>query len=234
MIRRFAPLIALVSLIALAWATGLHRWLDLDALAERRDDLAALVEANPLLMGVGYVLLYAVATALSLPGGAVLTVAGGFLFGLWLGGALAVTGATLGACAVFLVARSSLGAALRERAGPWLSRLETGFAENAVSYMLALRLAPVFPFWLVNLAPALLGVRFDVYALTTLVGIIPGGLAFASLGAGLDRAAAAGEVSLAAALSPELIMALSLLALLALAPALWRRIRARRAGRAEG
>ena len=113
--------------------------------------------ADPLLAALGFVAFYAVATALSLPGALFLTLAGGFLFGTWLGGLLSVVGATSGAVALFLIARSALGAALRDRAAPWLQRLEAGFRRDAFSYLLVLRLVPLFPFWLVNLVPAFLG-----------------------------------------------------------------------------
>jgi uncharacterized membrane protein YdjX (TVP38/TMEM64 family) len=123
---------------------------------------------------------------LSLPGGAVLTIAGGFLFGWFLGGVASIVGATIGACAVFLIARSSLGDFLAARAVPWLSRFRQGFQEDAFSYLLFLRLVPIFPFWLVNLAPGLLGVSFATYVATTILGIIPGTFAYSLAGNGLD------------------------------------------------
>jgi len=133
-----------------------------------------------------FIALYAATVTLSLPGGAVLTIAGGFLFGWFLGGVASIIGATIGACAVFLVARSSLGDFLAARAGPWLSRFRQGFQEDAFSYLLFLRLVPIFPFWLVNLAPGLLGVSFATYVVTTILGIIPGTFAYSLAGNGLD------------------------------------------------
>ena len=119
--------------------------------------------------------------ALSLPGGAVLTLAGGFLFGWFIGGVASIIGATIGATIVFLIARSTIGDALAARAGPFLSRFRQGFQQDAFSYLLFLRLVPIFPFWLVNLAPGLLGVGFGTYVATTLLGIVPGTFAY-SLG----------------------------------------------------
>ncbi len=130
---------------------------------------------------LAFVALYAAVVALSLPGGAVLTMAGGFLFGWLLGGLASIVGATIGASIVFLIARSALGEFLAARAGPWLSRFRQGFQDDAFSYLLFLRLVPIFPFWLVNLAPALLGVGFVTYVATTFLGIIPGTFAY-SLG----------------------------------------------------
>jgi uncharacterized membrane protein YdjX (TVP38/TMEM64 family) len=186
-----------------------------------------------------FVAVYAAAIALSLPGGAVLTIAGGFLFGWLVGGAASVVAATIGATVIFLIARSALGDLLAARAGPWLTRFRKGFQEDAFSYLLFLRLVPIFPFWLVNLAPGLLGVNFATYVATTILGIIPGTFAFALAGNGLDsvieRQQAAHQSCLAkmgsggqescsytldpgALLTPELIAGLVALGLVALVP----------------
>jgi uncharacterized membrane protein YdjX (TVP38/TMEM64 family) len=157
--------------------------------------LRAAIEGNMPLAVVAFVAVYAATIALSLPGGAVLTLAGGFLFGWLLGGITAIVAATLGAIVVFLVARSALGEPLAARAGPWLSRLRQGFQEDAFNYLLFLRLVPVFPFWLVNLAPALLGVSLKTYVLATVIGIIPGTFAFAIAGKGLDSVIAAQQAA---------------------------------------
>jgi uncharacterized membrane protein YdjX (TVP38/TMEM64 family) len=116
----------------------------------------------------------------------VLTLAGGFLFGWFWGGLASMVAATAGAIIVFLVARSALGELLAARAGPWLERLRQGFQEDAFNYLLFLRLVPIFPFWLVNLAPPLLGVSLSTYVLATAIGIIPGSFAYSIAGQGLD------------------------------------------------
>ncbi len=94
--------------------------------------------------------------------------------------------ATAGATIVFLIARTAVGETFSARAGPWLAKLSDGFKEEALSYMLFLRLVPAFPFWFVNIAPAVLGVPFRTYVIGTFLGIIPATFAFASAGAGLD------------------------------------------------
>ena len=108
---------------------------------------------------LAYIGIYIVAVALSLPGAAFLTVAGGFLFGLVVGASAAVIGATIGATLIFLVARTALGEPLLRRAGPRANQLAKGFRDDAFSYLLFLRLVPAFPFFLVNLVPAFAGVR---------------------------------------------------------------------------
>jgi uncharacterized membrane protein YdjX (TVP38/TMEM64 family) len=185
-LRRLWPLLALLAASAFVFAMGWHRYLSMGALAENRDTLRAVIAGNMGLSLAIFVALYTAAVALSLPGGAVLTIAGGFLFGWLLGGAASILAATIGASIVFLIARSALGDLLAARAGPWLSRFRQGFQEDAFSYLLFLRLVPIFPFWLVNLAPGLLGVSFATYAATTFLGIIPGTFAFSLAGKGLD------------------------------------------------
>ena len=153
-----------------------------------------------------------------------LTLAGGFLFGTWLGGLLSVVGATCGAVALFVIARSTLGAALRDRAAPWLQRLEAEFRRDAFSYLLVLRLVPLFPFWLVNLVPAFLGVPLPTFALATFLGIIPGGVIYAGVGSGLGAVLDRGEQpDLGLMLEPQVILPLLGLATLALVPVIYRR-----------
>jgi len=219
LLRRLLPLLLLAAGFAAFFALGLDRQLSLAALARHRADLAGFVAAQGAVAVLAYIGVYALSVAFSVPGATVLTVAGGFLFGTLPATAYAVTGATLGAVAVFLAARSALGGALRERAGPWIARLESGFREHAFSYTLFLRLVPLFPFWLVNLVPAFLGVPLRTYAFATLIGIVPGGLVYASVGNGLGAVLdAGGTPDLGLIFAPEVLFPLLGLAALALLP----------------
>ena len=223
-LRRLWPLLALAAAIALAFALGLDRYLRLEVLQQNRALLLDLVAQRPVVVALGYLAIYVAAVALSLPGAVILTLAGGFLFGTAVASVLVVIGATLGACLVFLVARTALGDALRARAGPWLSRMEAGFARNAFSYLLVLRLVPLFPFWLVNLVPAFLGVPLGTFAAATLIGIVPGAVVYASVGAGLGAVFdAGGTPDLGLILQPRVLLPLLGLALLALVPVAYRR-----------
>ena len=248
-LRRWLPLAALAVLAAVAFALGWHRVLSLEALARNYDALRAIVAEHRALALLGYAGVYVGATALSLPGGVLLTTTGGLLFGWLAGGLVAIVSATVGATALFLIARSSIGAALRERAGPSLSRFAEGFRADAWSYLLFLRLVPVFPFWLVNLAPALLGVPLRVFVVTTLLGIVPATFAFAFVGASVGgileaashRCAAEGCPSLSLTelvkdvVEPKLlVLALVGLGILALVPPLARRLRGAARGRSDG
>ena len=185
-LKRWAPLVIVVSVGVAIISTGTHKYLSLEALADNRTAMRRIVSEHYLLALVGYALIYALAVALSLPGGLILTLTGGLLFGWMIGGSAAIAGATIGATIVFIVAKSAFGEALAVKAGPRLEGLRDGFRQDALNYLLFLRLVPAFPFWLVNLAPALLGVPLGTYILGTAIGIIPGTLAFASVGAGLD------------------------------------------------
>jgi uncharacterized membrane protein YdjX (TVP38/TMEM64 family) len=223
---RVLPLAAIVLAAVGAYATGLHRAVGLDTLSQHRAELEAWVAARPLAAPLAFVCAYALVAALGLPLAIFFTLAGGFLFGTWAGGALVVVGATLGATGVFLAARTALREPLARMAGPRVKAFEAGFRQDGFSYMLVLRLLPLFPFWLVNLVPALLGVGARTYVLATFLGIIPGSFVYASVGAGLghliDRG---GSPDLGAVFTPEVLGPLAGLALLSLAPVVYRRLR---------
>jgi uncharacterized membrane protein YdjX (TVP38/TMEM64 family) len=207
---------------------GLNRYVSLDALREHRAGLDAFVAAHAILAGGLFILAYAAATALSIPGALLLTITGGLLFGTALGTALTVLGATGGATVLFLAARSTLGDALRGRAGGWVERMAVGFQGDAFSYLLVLRLVPVVPFFVVNLVPAFLGVPLRTYIVATLIGIVPGAFVYASVGAGLgDVLAMGGSFSLSGVLTPKIVIALVGLAVLSLVPVAYKRIKGR-------
>jgi uncharacterized membrane protein YdjX (TVP38/TMEM64 family) len=151
------------------------------------------------------------------------------LFGVWQGTAVVVVGATIGAVAIFLAARSLLADVLRAKAGrPWLAKMEAGFRQDAVSYMMVLRLVPGFRFFVVNLVPAFLGVSLRTFTLTTFFGIMPGTFVFALIGAGLGSVFDQAEAfTLKGALTPQIITALVGLAVLSLLPVAYKRIKSR-------
>src|SRR5262245_3039264 len=192
-LARVAVSVLGVGLIAAFFILRLHRYLTLQALHAHERALRTATAQHPLLAPVIFVAVYALMVALSIPAAAVMTMAGGFLFGLWLGGALAIVAATMGAVLLFQLARFVIGDAVRTSAGSYVRRMAEGFKRNAFSYLLALRLVPIFPFWAVNLVPALAGVRLRSFAAATLIGIIPGTLAYAAVGDSLGLYFAAGS-----------------------------------------
>ena len=202
-IKRFLPLVILLGVAGLIISQGWHNYLSLEVIAKNHDALTSYINSNLLLALLIYMAIYIIVVALSLPGGAALTLAGGLLFGWLLGGPVTVIAATIGATILFVIAKTALGETLAARAGPWLAKLRDGFKENALSYLLFLRLVPAFPFWLVNLAPALLGVPFRTYVLGTFFGIIPGTMAFSFAGAGLGSVIEAQKQSYADCLAGQ-------------------------------
>ena len=227
-IRRLWPLAVLALAIGTFFALRLDMYLTFEALRENRALLSQFVAEHALLASILYVAIYAAVVAASLPGGAVLTVTGGFLFGAVAGTLHVVVAATLGATLLFLIARSALGDALRAKAGPFLKKMEAGFQDNAFNYLLVLRLIPLFPFFIVNLVPAFLGVALRSYVLATFIGIVPGSFVYASVGAGLGSVFDRNEAfSPASVLTPEIVVALVGLAALAIFPVLYRKLKAR-------
>jgi uncharacterized membrane protein YdjX (TVP38/TMEM64 family) len=227
-LRRLAPLIAVGCLSAVVIAIGWHWDLSLATIARHHEVLQHFIAAHEATAIAGYIALYIAVVALSLPVGAYLTVIGGILFGAVLGGMAAVVGASIGAILIFLIAKSALGEHLVRRAGPTAEKIAQGFREDAFSYLLFLRLVPVFPFWLLNLVPALCGVRLAPFAAATVLGIMPATFAFAVVGSGLESVIVAEE---SARWSWKLIAALAALGVLALVPVLAKRLRARDAPR---
>lgn len=214
------------AVIAVLKLTGALDYLSFEALGRNREWLVERVEALGYAAPLVFVLVYAACTALSLPTGLLLSTLGGFLFGTLWGGLFNLIGATLGATAIFVAARTVLGDVLRARAGPSLQKLEAGFRRNELSYMLVLRLVPLFPFWLVNLAPAFLGVRTSTFIIGTFVGIIPGAFVFASVGTGLGAILESGRTPDGSALlQPSVMIPIIGLAALALLPVVMKRFR---------
>jgi len=223
-VRRWAPLAVLLAVAIGAYAAGVHRYLTIHALAVHRERLLEAVNSLGALAPAVFILVYAAAAALSIPGALILTLVGGFLFGTWLGTLYNLVAATTGATLLFLVARSAFGEVLQRRAGPFLKKMEAGFRENAVSYLLVLRLVPLFPFWLVNLVPALFGIPLGAYVACTFFGMIPAALVYTSVGAGLGDLLDRGEEpNFHLLLEPHFLLPLLALCLLALLPVAYKR-----------
>ena len=219
--KRYLPLLVLVVAVVAVFASGVTRYLNLTALQANEAALRGFVSANLPVALVTFITVYAVATAVSLPGALVLTLAGGYLFGTWLGGGATVIGATVGAVLVFYAVRTSLGQALRDRAeasGGRLKAVIDGVQAGAFGYILTLRLIPLAPFWLVNVAAALAHAPLRAYALATFLGIMPATFIYSGIGAGIGELLARGEApDLGVIFSPKVLAPLVALGLLTLA-----------------
>ena len=230
-IGRLWPVAALLLALILLYLFGPDNATLFDALRSNREKMLSLVAEYALIAELVFAVVYAVAIAFSIPGGAMMTIIGGFLFGPLRTTLYVVVAATLGATALFVVARVAIGNRLRPRAGPWMAKMEAGFQDNAMSYLLVLRLVPLFPFFIVNLVPAFLGVGLRTYVIATFFGIIPGTFVFALAGNGLGSALdASDDFSISAVLSPDIVAALVGLAVLALTPVLYKKFRGRHGG----
>ncbi|MCH9625111.1 MAG: Soluble pyridine nucleotide transhydrogenase [Chlamydiales bacterium] len=217
--KRWLPLFIIVLFMVIAYATGVHKYFTFQMLQEKHGEIKAFVSAHPVITPFLYILIYFVSTGLSLPGGALLSLIGGFLFPIPWSTLYVLIGATLGASAIFLAARTAFGEFLREKAGPFLRKMEKGFQKNAWSYLLFLRFVPLFPFWLVNIAPAIFNINFITFVWTTFVGIIPGAYVFTQTGAGLGAIFETGEtISLGNIFNVQLRIAMVALGIFSLAP----------------
>ncbi len=223
-VGRLLPLAVLVAGLGAFFALDLGQYVTLDALKENREVLQTFVAENTALAFTVYMAIYTVMVAFSLPGALIATLTGGFLFGTIFGGLATVVAATLGATIVFLIAKTALGDTLRAKAGPGIQKMEAGFQKNAFSYLMVLRLVPLFPFFLVNLAPAFLGVKLRTFVVATFFGIIPGTFVFASVGNGLGAIFdEGGEPNLGIIFQPEVLGPILALAVLSMVPVIYKR-----------
>lgn len=225
-VKRFLPLIIILVGMALIYFSGLFRYLSFDCLKLYHQNLKTYISEYPVAVPILYILIYIILTALSVPGAIFLTLLGGYLFPQPWSTIYVVFSATCGATLIFLTARTALADFLREKAGPFLKKMEKGFQENAVSYLLFLRFVPLFPFWIVNIAPAFFGVRLRTFVWTTLIGIAPGSFVFTLAGGGLEKIFESNQAfSLNTILNTQLKIALALLGIFALIPILIKKIK---------
>lgn len=230
---RFAPVGIVVLGLALGYAFGLQNYLSLGYLAEQRQTLRAYVDANVIWSALLFTGVYILAVAFSFPAASILTIFGGFLFGWLLGGSLVAVGATIGASILFMATRSAFGSFLRHRVDGVVKKLADGFRENAFGYLFVIRLAPVFPFFVVNIAAALFDISLARFVAATFFGILPGTFAYAYLGQGVDSVMiAAQEAGRQAQISDlvtrEITLAFFALAVVALIPTIVKQVRQRR------
>jgi uncharacterized membrane protein YdjX (TVP38/TMEM64 family) len=218
----------IIAIVAAFFVLGGHEYLRLSALKANRARLLDFTHRHYAAMLVATVFAYVLLTALSIPDAVVFSLAVGLLFGRWVGTAMVVVAATLGATLAFLGARYLFADAARRRMGPRMRRVAKGFEEDAFGYLLFLRLVPVFPFWLVNLVPAFTPVTTRTYVAATALGIIPGSFVFCNIGARLATIQSTHDL-----FDRQTLLALALLGVTALVPIAWKKIRNRPTGAAR-
>lgn len=225
--KTWLPLFLIITLMLIFFCLRLDKYLSFESLHHHQKLLASFTQSHFYKASALFSIIYTTAVVLSIPGAVFLTLLGGFLFGIIGGTFLVVISATLGASILFFAVQSALGEALAKRASGWVKRLRAGFQENAFSYLLMLRFVPLFPFWVVNIVPAILGMKPLHFILATFIGIIPGTLVFVSVGSGLGEVLATNQSpNLGIIFELKLLLPLLALATLALLPVFFKRNKA--------
>lgn len=224
-ITRWIPLIIIIFALALFFYFRLYKYFTFTELQKNHEFLKQWTAQHYFMAVLIYMVIYVIAVTLSVPGATILTIAGGFLFGYIFGTIYVVISATIGACCIFLAVQTALGEWLEKKAVRWIRRMEEGFQKNAMSYLLFLRLVPIFPFWAINIVPALLGVRFRTFAFATLIGIIPGSLVYVLVGNGLGSLLELGEKpNLDIIFEPQILIPLLFLGIFSLIPIFYKKL----------
>ncbi|WP_367608219.1 TVP38/TMEM64 family protein [Legionella sp. W05-934-2] len=225
-LKRSWPVLLILSLLALAFYFNLPNYLSWSTFQTYHDQIKTWSDSHFALSVFLYMTIYALSVAISIPGAVILTLIGGFLFGPILGTLIVVVSATLGAILVFLAVKYFIGEWASKHAHGWIKKMQAGFAKNALSYLLILRLIPLFPFWVVNIVPAILNVDGKLFALATLVGIIPGTFVYVSLGNGVNHLFEIGQKpDFSVIFTLPILLPLFGLAVLSLLPILYQRLR---------
>ncbi len=236
-LRKWVPVIAVISAFFIIWLNGWFEYFSLSSMIKDRQMMAEYVADHFFFGTIAYVAIYIVLVAISFPGASLLTIFAGFLFGGIIAGILTVFAATIGAVIIFLIARSSFGTSLEKRAGPFVKKMVDGFRKDSFLYLLTIRLTP-FPFWVMNIVPAMMNMKVGPYALATFLGIIPGTFAYAYIGAGLDSIIAAQEkanpgcadagtchIDPSALVTREIVIAITALAVVSFIPVVIKKLR---------
>ncbi|WP_371928358.1 TVP38/TMEM64 family protein [Oceanicola sp. 502str15] len=225
------PLMAILA-VALGGAFYLRDYLSFETLAENREALIAFRDANYLATVAGFIAIYVVIVAFSLPGATVATLTGGFLFATFPGALFNVTAATIGACLIFQAARLGLGDKLSEKlegSGGVVAKIKAGIDANQWEMLFLIRLVPAVPFFVANLVPAFVGVPLSRFAITTFLGIIPGAVVYTSVGAGLGEVFARGETpNLGIIFEPHILLPILGLCALAALPIVLKAVRGKK------
>jgi uncharacterized membrane protein YdjX (TVP38/TMEM64 family) len=220
---RLLPICVLLLGLAVVLVFAGVDYLSVELLKTQKENFKKFIDNEFLVSVVVFILVYSATTACSIPGAAILSLLGGYLYGVFFGTIFSLTGATVGACVVYFAARTALGDILKSRAGSAVITMQDGFKRNAFYYMLFLRLVPIFPFFLVNLVPAFLRVRFTTYFFASVIGMFPGSLVFSLTGVGLDKVLLNSEnVSIASLVSEELMFGLLGLGVLSISPVIYK------------
>lgn len=217
-------LILILALLLTFKFSGLDAYLSFASLQRYQDKLMFWTNANYLITVVTYCFIYIISVAVSIPGAVILTLLGGMLFGNVLGTLYVVISATIGATLLFIAVKTAFAEQITNRASSWVTKMQSGFQEDAFSYLVTLRLIPIFPFWVVNIVPSLLGVKLKTYFIATFFGIIPGSAIYVAIGSGLGKTIANNQApNLKIIFEPQILIPLIALGVIALSPILYKK-----------
>jgi uncharacterized membrane protein YdjX (TVP38/TMEM64 family) len=225
-LKQWSALVVLVALLGIFFYLKLYHYLSFDNLKLNRTVLLSWCQEHFLLAVFSFMMVYIVCVSASVPGATILSLAGGFMFGPWLGTLLVVISATLGSLLAFIAVKLAFHDYFAKRSQQWVKKMRRSFIDNAFSYLLFLRLMPIFPFWLINIVPALLGVSVRTFFIATLIGIIPGSVIYVSVGYSLGHVFDSQQsINLAIIFEPIVLFPLLGLALLSLLPVIYKQIK---------
>ncbi len=221
------PVVVAICAITVFFSMDFDRYLSFEFLHDNQEKLKNWYNEHYFMTVVLFILTYTLVVALSLPGAVWMTLAGGFIFGPLQAFVYVVISATLGASIVFVLAKFFFADFFKAKTGKAINRMKAGFKSNALSYILFLRLVPVFPFWLVNLVPAFLGVPVRTFITGTALGIIPGTSVFCWIGGGIGSVLDSGNTldPLEILLRPEIISPIFGLGILVLIPIVYKNLK---------
>ncbi len=222
--KKYLPILLIISLSILAWYLGIGHYFNLEVIKAHYLDLQLFVQHNLILSILIYCGIYISVVGLSIPGATFMTLAGGILFGQWVGTIGTVIAATIGASLVFMSAKMASTDLLSKKAGSWIAKMQNGFQENAFFYLLTLRLIPLFPFFAINLAAAFFQISLRAFFFGTLLGIIPGSFVYVSLGVALQEVIQKPKFSPSLVLDPKILFTFIGLGVLSLLPVLYTRL----------
>jgi uncharacterized membrane protein YdjX (TVP38/TMEM64 family) len=226
--KKYFPLLLILALALIAWFSGVSRYFNLESLRAHQQTLEVLVKDHLLISLLTFMGCYIIVVGLSIPAASFMTIAGGILFGQWIGTGMTVIAATLGASVLFASARLASTDLGSRKKGSWVHKMQKGFQENAFSYLLTLRLIPIFPFAAINLAAALLQIPFRTFFFGTLIGIIPGAFVYTSMGVALRTVLQKPNFTANLILDPRILTAFIGLGLLSLLPVVYKWVQHRR------
>lgn len=225
-VKRLFPIIILIIGFIIFFVLGGERYLSLETLTIHYQNLQAFTQQHYLLSVFIFMLSYIIIVAFSIPGATIMTLLGGFLFGVFFGSIWTVLAATMGATITYLAVRMAFAENLKHKASGSIAKMRDGFQQNEFNYLLFLRLLPIFPFFIINIAAGVLGVSLRHFFAGTLLGIIPGTFIYAWVGNGLGFALEQGHtLNLKVIFSPQILLPICALALLSLVPIIYKKLK---------